>query len=115
MSLDPHGTMASTLLAGLGPNVRLMDKAYRDLKRLGAGTYGDVYRAVDRATGTPAALKQMKLDAEGDGYGFPLTALREIQILKQLRHDNIIRLLEVVVTRPAATAQQQQQLFPQWR
>ena len=104
MSLDPHGTMASTLLAGLGPNVRLMDKAYRDLKRLGAGTYGDVYRAVDRATGTPAALKQMKLDAEGDGYGFPLTALREIQILKQLRHDNIIRLLEVVVTRPAATA-----------
>jgi serine/threonine protein kinase len=26
---------------------------------------------------------------------FPITALREIQILQELRHDNIVRLIEV--------------------
>ncbi len=27
--------------------------------------------------------------------GFPITALREIKILQELRHDNIVRLIEV--------------------
>lgn len=35
----------------------------------------------------------MKLDEEQDG--FPITSLREIMILKKLRHKNIVSLLDV--------------------
>lgn len=39
------------------------------------------------------ALKLLKLDEEQDG--FPITSLREILILKRLRHKNIVELLDV--------------------
>lgn len=39
------------------------------------------------------ALKLLKLDEEREG--FPITALREIQILKKLNHDNIVKLEDV--------------------
>ena len=40
-------------------------------------------------------LSQVKMDRENDG--FPLTALRELNILRRLRHPNTIRLLDMAV------------------
>ena len=47
-----------------------------------------------RSAGQMVALKRVRMDTEHEG--FPLTAIREIKILKQLNHKNIVRLLEIV-------------------
>lgn len=60
---------------------------------LGEGTYGKVRKARCRQTGEFRALKQMKLGTQEDGV--PSTAIREIAILKELAHENIVRLIDV--------------------
>ena len=53
-------------------------------------------RAAELATGKVVALKRLKLDP-GDRSGLPVTGLREIQILKDCKHRNIVAMEEVVV------------------
>jgi serine/threonine protein kinase len=53
-----------------------------------------VYLAKDDKTGEYVALKKIRMDNEKEG--FPITAIREIKLLSQLQHDNIIRLREIV-------------------
>jgi len=52
-----------------------------------------VYKAQNKVTGTYVAIKKFK-DSDDDEY-VRKTALREIRILKQLKHDHIVDLLEV--------------------
>jgi len=61
---------------------------YLKKEKLGEGTYGVVYRAVDRLTGDIVALKKVRVDAWEEGM--PATALREISVLKEVNHDNIV-------------------------
>lgn len=68
---------------------------YEKLNRISEGTYGVVYRARNRLTGKICALKRIKLDKERDG--FPLTSVREINILLSLSHPSIVNVSEVVV------------------
>lgn len=42
------------------------------------------------------ALKMIKMDI--DKEGFPITAMREIKLLKQLDHKNIVNLVEIVTS-----------------
>lgn len=65
-----------------------MDR-YHKLDKIGEGTYGVVYKAKDKATGEIMALKKIRLDAEDEGI--PSTAIREISLLKELAHPNIVR------------------------
>lgn len=53
-----------------------------------------VYKARDTITGKLLALKQIRL--EQDEEGVPSTAIREISLLKDLRHQNVVGLLDVV-------------------
>ena len=69
---------------------------YQRLHKIGEGTYGVVYKARDKATGEVVALKKIRLDAEDEGI--PSTAIREISLLKELQHPNIVRLYDVVHT-----------------
>lgn len=62
---------------------------YEKLEKVGAGTYGDVYKAKDRKTNEIVALKKMKLEVENEGV--PGTTLREICLLKSLNHENIVK------------------------
>ncbi|KAF4721610.1 cyclin-dependent kinase 5, partial [Perkinsus olseni] len=62
-------------------------------KPLGEGTYGEVYKARCQATGLVVAMKRMKLDQEDEGV--PSTAIREVSLLKELKHPNIVKLLDV--------------------
>ncbi|KAJ0401081.1 hypothetical protein P43SY_005686 [Pythium insidiosum] len=71
---------------------------FEKLNRIGEGTYGTVYRARDRRSQRIVALKRVLLHNEGSD-GFPITALREIKLLKRLRHPNCVQLLDVVVGR----------------
>lgn len=67
---------------------------YQKLEKLGEGTYGVVYKAKDRTTGEVVALKKIRLEKEDDGV--PSTAIREISLLKGLKHPNIVELKEVL-------------------
>lgn len=69
---------------------------YQKLEKIGEGTYGIVYKAKDRVSGQIIALKRIRLEAEDEGI--PSTAIREISLLKELRHPNIVRLFDVVHT-----------------
>ena len=46
------------------------------------------------STGNLVALKKVRLENEVEG--FPITAVREIKILRQLNHPNIVKLIEIV-------------------
>jgi serine/threonine protein kinase len=62
---------------------------YQILEKVGEGTYGVVYKAKDRITGQFYALKKIRLDAEDEGI--PSTSVREICLLKELRHRNVVQ------------------------
>lgn len=68
---------------------------FEKLSRVGEGTYGIVYRARDVRSDAIVALKKMRMEREKDGI--PISGLREIDILLNLRHDNIVELQEVAV------------------
>ncbi|KAI1340480.1 cmgc/cdk/pitslre protein kinase [Xylariaceae sp. FL0016] len=69
---------------------------YDKLNDIEEGAYGWVARAKEISTGKVVALKRLKIDA-GDRVGLPETGLREIQILKDCSHRNVVALREVVV------------------
>lgn len=52
------------------------------------------------ALGELVALKKVRLENEKEG--FPITAVREIKILRQLNHKNVVRLSEVVTDKQDA-------------
>jgi len=61
---------------------------------LGEGTYGVVYKARDVRNNEIVALKRIRLEVEDEGI--PSTALREISLLRELTHDNIVELKDCV-------------------
>lgn len=61
---------------------------------MGQGTYGVVYKAMCQSKGITVALKKIHMD-RGD-EGIPQTALREISVLQELKHPNLVQLLDVV-------------------
>jgi len=76
-----------------------MDNAlakYTKLAKIGEGTYGVVYKARNNETGEIVALKSIRLDTVDEGV--PATAIREISILKDLKHPNVVRLYDTIHT-----------------
>ncbi|KAI8895756.1 kinase-like domain-containing protein [Globomyces pollinis-pini] len=63
--------------------------------KVGEGTYGVVHIALHKSTNQKFALKEILIHNEREGM--PLTALREIRLLKQLDHPNVIRLHEIAI------------------
>jgi len=53
--------------------------------------------ARSNSDGTIVALKKVRMDNEKEG--FPITAIREIKILKTLDHKNIIKMKEIVTSK----------------
>lgn len=74
---------------------------YDKLLKIGEGTYGVVYKCKDRQAGEIYALKKIRLQAEEEGI--PSTAIREISLLKELQHVNIVKLLDVIHTEKKLT------------
>ncbi|KAJ3280607.1 Cdc2- kinase [Rhizoclosmatium sp. JEL0117] len=91
LSVSLSRTSVPTEFFGRSKSVRRFTK----VGRVGEGTYGVVYAAKNTETNEKVALKRIRFAGEQDG--FPLAALREIQLLKAIDHDNIVRVLEVVV------------------
>ncbi|XP_043281909.1 cyclin-dependent kinase 12 [Venturia canescens] len=70
------------------------------IAQIGEGTYGQVYKAQDKRASVLVALKKVRLENEKEG--FPITAVREIKILRQLNHKNIVNLREIVTDKQDA-------------
>lgn len=69
-------------------------KRYEKIEKLGEGTYGIVYKVKDFKSNKIVALKKIRLENEDEGM--PSTAMREIAILKELDHPNIVSLFDVI-------------------
>lgn len=67
---------------------------YEKIEKIGEGTYGTVFKAKNLETLDIVALKRVRLD--DDDEGVPSSALREICLLKELKHKNIVRLHDVL-------------------
>ncbi|XP_064073562.1 cyclin-dependent kinase-like 4 [Vanessa tameamea] len=74
------------------PRSRAMDK-YEQLAVVGEGSYGVVLKCRRRDTGQLVAIKKF-LETEDD-VAVRKMALREIRMLKKLRHDHLVNMLEV--------------------
>jgi len=68
---------------------------YERIEQIGEGTYGQVYRARCKDTDQIVALKKIRVH-HGGYWGMPPTVIREIKILKRLRHPNLVQMVEVV-------------------
>ncbi|KAF4303329.1 hypothetical protein GTA08_BOTSDO08774 [Botryosphaeria dothidea] len=95
------GANGSLPLIAFPANLRLGNcssiSSYETLNAIGEGAYGIVSRARDKRNGSVVALKQIRILEYERSNGIPLTALREISILRSLRAQNVINLLEVAV------------------
>jgi len=78
------------------PTIRTSDEFDR-IGQVGEGTYGSVYKAKDRLTSELVAMKKIRLTHEKEG--FPITAIREIKLLRDMDHENVVKLKEVVSTK----------------
>lgn len=67
---------------------------FRSLRRIGEGTYGIVFKATHVRDNVKCALKMISTDR--DEEGIPSTCLREISCIKDLQHDNIVTLYDII-------------------
>lgn len=56
-----------------------------------------MFVGADKVTGEIVALKRINTEAEENG--FPITAIREVKILKALKHENVVTLKEIVTSK----------------
>ena len=70
---------------------------YTIVSQVGEGTFGQVYKAVNTQNNSRVALKRIRMEGEKDG--FPVTAMREIKLLQSLRHENVVKLHEMMVSK----------------
>ncbi|EST09220.1 Protein kinase domain protein [Kalmanozyma brasiliensis GHG001] len=61
--------------------------------KLGQGTFGEVLKGRQILTGTSVALKKVTIHDAKDGL--PITALREIKLLKKLHHPSIVPVIDM--------------------
>nr|AAH04605.1 Cdk7 protein [Mus musculus] len=76
-------------------DVKSRAKRYEKLDFLGEGQFATVYKARDKNTNQIVAIKKIKLGHRSEAKdGINRTALREIKLLQELSHPNIIGLLD---------------------
>ncbi len=99
-----EGEGGGSLPAPAPPSLSLGTSSMRDVnvykreRQIGSGTFGQVYLASER--GQPNVLVALKrINMEMESNGFPITAIREIRLLKALRHRNFVELKEIVTSK----------------
>ncbi|CAF0765614.1 unnamed protein product [Rotaria sp. Silwood1] len=73
-----------------------MDK-YEKIKKIGEGSYGQVFKCRNKETGETVAIK--KFIESDDDPAIKRIAMREIRMLKHLKHENLVNLIEVFKTK----------------
>lgn len=74
----------------------LIDR-YDTQERIGEGVYGIVYRVREIRTGDTLAVKRIRLDDDTED-GVPAYLIREVSLLRDINHPNIVRLKDLSVS-----------------
>ena len=74
---------------------RMPARDYEKQGQIGEGTFGTVSKAVHRPSGSVVAIKKIRCRTPKQGTEVP--TLREIMLLQELQHENVIELIEVFV------------------
>ncbi|KAG9145263.1 hypothetical protein Leryth_008210 [Lithospermum erythrorhizon] len=72
-----------------------IDTKYVPIKPIGRGSYGVVCSAINRETNEKVAIKKIN-DVFGDKID-AMRTLREVQLLRNIRHENVIELKDVMM------------------
>ncbi|CAH1784514.1 unnamed protein product [Owenia fusiformis] len=75
-------------------------ESYTKLDKLGEGTYATVFKGKSLLTDNLVALKEIRLEHE---EGAPCTAIREVSLLRDLKHNNIVTLHDIIHTEKSLT------------
>uniref|UniRef100_A0A673LEG5 Cyclin-dependent kinase 16-like n=1 Tax=Sinocyclocheilus rhinocerous TaxID=307959 RepID=A0A673LEG5_9TELE len=75
-------------------------ETYVKLDKVGEGTYATVFKGRSKLTDNLVALKEIRLEYE---EGAPCTAIREVSLLKNLKHANIVTLHDIIHTEKCLT------------
>lgn len=70
-------------------------KKYIKDKKLGEGTYAVVFSGYIAQTSPPVTIAIKKIKVSAASEGLSMDAIREVKFLNELRHENVIRLLDV--------------------
>lgn len=101
-SVIPNDEFAKSCSHKLQPMNRFRDMSklrnYEIIQKLGQGTFGVVQKARNIKTKELVALKQLINHSAKEG--FPITAMREITILKKLNHKNILKIIDMIYEEP---------------
>lgn len=87
------GSSGAGKSGGAGGGLRMED--FVKLEKIGEGTYGVVFKGRNKKTNEIVAMKKIRLESEEEGV--PSTAIREISLLKELQHPNIVSLQDVIM------------------
>ena len=68
---------------------------YVKIEKVGEGTYGVVFKGRHKKRGEIVAMKKVKYQYQDDGI--PSSTVREISLLRDLRHPNIVELTDVLL------------------
>lgn len=87
---------ASPVAATLDPKTQALftHKGYTIEKKLGAGAFGTVYKALHTVSGTCAAVKVMDLSKMNESFRQKFLP-RELQALIMSRHENLIQVWDI--------------------
>lgn len=84
------GSMATGSISPTSSISKDIKNHYTVKEKIGEGTYGVVYKAEDNLHNKRlVALKKIRLESEEEGI--PSTAIREVSILRELKHENIVQ------------------------
>lgn len=73
-----------------------MSTKYRKDEKVGEGTYAVVYKGFDLVNNKIVAIKKIRLGSvERADMGMDLSAIRELKILQEIKHPNIVELVDV--------------------
>ncbi|KAL7982709.1 hypothetical protein Chor_010307 [Crotalus horridus] len=72
---------------------------YRELQAVGSGAYGAVCSAIDQKNGSKVAIKKLYRPFQSEL--FAKRAYRELRLLKHMKHENVIGLLDVFTPDPS--------------
>jgi len=86
----------SSYLGGFGTTPSA--EKYRKLEKVGVGAYGSVFMAENSETKEIVAIKAASRKEDPVFGGFPLSLLREINILRSVQHENIVKMYEIAHT-----------------
>ncbi|KAL2758625.1 hypothetical protein ACRALDRAFT_2040759 [Sodiomyces alcalophilus JCM 7366] len=97
---SPYSAERAGGQVGYQPKVRVAER-YKVVGFISSGTYGRVYKALGRQ-GQPGefAIKKFKPDKEGEQLsytGISQSAIREMSLCSELRHPNVIKLVEILL------------------